>query len=67
MDALTCKKEKGIFNSKTKQCFTFYKNVPKKQEAKDLVNQLKYVYFGTNGGMYRKAEKGYDVYASHWR
>ena len=67
MNISACKKENGIYNPKTKQCFTFYNNVPNKKEAKELVNNLKYVHIGTTGGIYRKAKKGYDVYASHWR
>ncbi|MCK4349098.1 MAG: hypothetical protein KAW47_10825 [Thermoplasmatales archaeon] len=62
MTAKACKKDGGIWDSGKKVCFRFYKNVSSKDKAKDLVNKLTYVYFGTAGGKYRKAKEGYDVY-----
>ena len=66
MTAKACKKDGGIWDSGKKACFRFYKNVSTKGRAKDLVNELTYVYFGTAGGKYRKVKKGYNVYARHW-
>ena len=66
MNARVCKKDKGIWDSKKKACFSFRKNVSTKKKARELVDKLTYIYFGTCGGKYRKSKKGYDVYARHW-
>ena len=66
MNAKACKRENGIWDSRKKICFNFYKNVPTKEEAKKSVDLLTFVFIGTCGGKYRKSKKGYDVYARHW-